>query len=97
MTGSDWLRRVETASKTALPQIDVTRTDDSTMSLALRLHVAVLHVTEEMGILAPSYSAGGSIASRLENSVQHLEPTSYRLDEVAADAAVTAILAHLRP
>jgi len=97
VTGSDWLRRVETASKSALPEIDVTRTDDPTMSLAIRLRVVVLHVTKETGILAPSFSAGDSFASRLENRVQHLEPTSYRLDEGAADAAVIAILAHLRP
>ena len=45
LTGSDWFRRVEAAAKSEPPESDVTRTEDSTKSLALDLRVVVLHVT----------------------------------------------------
>jgi hypothetical protein len=96
MTGTDWLRLVEAAVQARIPDVEVTRADEATMSVSRGLRVVVAHVVGDVAIIAPSFAAGGSIASRLESRVQHLDVQSYGLSETAADAAADAVIAHLR-
>jgi hypothetical protein len=46
--------------------------------------------------IAPTFAAGGTIASRLESRVQHLDILTFVISEATIDVAVEAVLAHLR-
>jgi hypothetical protein len=78
-----------------MADVEATRTDDETMSLSRGLRVVVVHVVGDVAIVAPSFAAGGTIASRLASRVQHLEPTSFGLHPEGADAAAISVVAHL--
>lgn len=96
MTGIEWLRRLERIVQVHVADVEITHTDDATISLALGLRIVVAHVIDDVAILAPSFSAGGTIGSRLESRVQHLDVTSFGMDERSADAAAAMVVAHHR-
>ena len=49
----------------------------------------------EAVLFSLSFSAGGSIGSRLADRVQHMDITSYIISEQTIDVAVDAVIAHV--
>jgi hypothetical protein len=96
MDSATWLGLIEGAVHAALPHVDVSRSDDDLLTLSLGTRSAVVHVVDDVAILAPSFAAGGTIGSRLQDHVQHLEMTSYALTPDAASAAASIAVGHLR-
>lgn len=95
MDAAEWLRLVEDAVHASLPNVEISRPDDDMLTLALGARGVVLQVSGNVALLAPSFAAGGTIGSRLQDRVQHLERTSYGLTREAASAAASAVLGHL--
>ena len=77
-------------------RLDVMQADDMTMSFTSDRRVAIVHVAGDVAIVVPSFSADGTVASRLENRVQHLKPTSFGPHPEGAAAAAEIVAAHLR-
>jgi hypothetical protein len=96
MTGSAWLDMVATLVRAKAPEGDVSRTDDDMLACAHGTRGALVHVKGEIAIVAPSAAAGTTIASRLQARVEQYDASSYGLTAEAAQAAASAIVAHLR-
>jgi hypothetical protein len=96
MRSSEWLREVQTRVRLALPDVETSQADDETIGITRGLRTIVLHAAGEQVLLAPSFAAGGTIGSRLQDRVQHLEIEQYRISEATIDVAVDAVCAHLR-
>jgi hypothetical protein len=96
MTSTAWRQKVEMIVKAALPAVTVSAADEKTFSFALGLRMVVVSLMKDTALLAPSFAAGGTIASRLESRVQHLDVSPYSFDEDAAEAAAEAIVSHHR-
>jgi hypothetical protein len=97
MDANGWLAAVERAVCSQLEGVDASRADEETLTLAVGTRGVVLHTSRGVALLAPSFAAGGTIASRLTSRVQHLDPTSYALGDGTVSAAAEAVIAHLRP
>jgi len=96
MDTSEWLGLVEDAVRASLPDAEVSRPDDDMLTLALGVRGVVLHATGKTIILAPNFAAGGKIASRLADRVQHLEMTPYAITDATVPQVVNAVVGHLR-
>jgi hypothetical protein len=96
MDANAWLEAVEHAVFEQMEDSEVSRADDDTLTLALGTRGVVLHTARGIVLLAPSFAAGGTIASRLESRVQHLEPMSFALSDGTVSTAASEIVAHLR-
>lgn len=96
MDTAEWLGLVEGAVRTRLPDVDISRPDDDMLTLALGVRGVVLHATGKTIILAPTFAAGGKIASRLTDRVQHLEMTPYAMTAGTVLPVVDAVVGHLR-
>jgi len=97
MDAPAWLTLIERSVRAALASVEISRPDDDLLTLNLGTRTVMLHVVGDVGILAPSFAAGGTIGSQLQDRVQHLEMTPYALTPEAASAAAAATLGHLRP
>jgi hypothetical protein len=95
MNAPAWLTLIEKGVRAALPGVEISRPDDDLLTLSLGTRSAVLHVVGDVAILAPSFAAGGTIGSRLQDRVQHLEMTSYALTPEAGSVAVSLAVGHL--
>jgi len=82
--------------RATLPDVQISRPDEDLLTVNLGTRTIVVHVVDDVAILAPSFAAGGTIGSRPQDRVQHLEMTSYGLTPEAAGAAAAAALEHLR-
>lgn len=79
MDAPAWLSLIRDAVCAALHDVEISRPEDDLLTLSLGTRSVVIHVVGDVAILAPSFAAGGTIGSRLENRVQHMEMTSYAL------------------
>lgn len=96
MDSDTWLRSVERTVRAELEHVELSWPDDDTLTLMLGTRGVVLHVTGGVALLAPSFAAGGTIASRLKDRVQHLDPLPYAVTEGTIVHASDAVVAHLR-
>jgi hypothetical protein len=96
MDSGGWLHLVERMVRAELEQVELSWVDDDTLTLALGTRGIVLHVASGTAFMAPSLAAGTTIASRLQNRVQHFDAAAFSLDETSSVAASAAIVAHLR-
>lgn len=96
MKGAEWLDELVKRVNEKLPGVELFRADAKTMSLALGNRVVTVLDTGTVALLAPSFTAGGSIASRLAERVQHMEPSSYDIGPATVEAAAAAVIAHLK-
>jgi hypothetical protein len=96
MDGSEWLDEVRRRISERLPEAEASRPEPETLTLSAGLRVIVLHDAGDVVLFSPSFVAGGSIGSRLQDRVQHLDITSYGINEATVDVAVDAVLGHLR-
>jgi hypothetical protein len=96
MDGKEWLDEVQRRILDRALGADVSRPDLATLTLAIGVRAIVLHDAGDVILFSPSFAAGGSIGSRLQDRIQYLDITRYGIDEVTVDVAVDAFLAHLR-
>lgn len=96
MDAAAWLSLIDDAVRAALPNVEISRPDYDLLTFSLGTRSVVLHVVDDIGILAPSFAAGGTIGSRLQDRVQHLEMQSYATNDASARPAADAVLGHLR-
>jgi hypothetical protein len=96
MTSEAWIIQVRLIVLDALPNLEIFSADDETTTFALGLRVVVIHLTGDLVLLAPSVTAGRTIASRLESRVQHREVQSFGLTDNAVFGAAELILDHLQ-
>ena len=97
MTGPEWLDELKARVTVKLPEVEAFRTDPKTLSLAVGTRGVTAHVDGAVVWIAPTFAAGGTLASRLVDRVQHLDPTLYGPDEAGLANAVSAATAHLKP
>jgi hypothetical protein len=91
-----WLTEVRSLVASGLPEVETSSADETTATFALGRRGVVVHLTTDIALLAPSVSAGNSIASRLESKVEHLDVQSFAVNERSISAAADAIIGHLR-
>jgi GGDEF domain-containing protein len=96
VTGLQWLREVAAIVEAAFTDLDVSWPDDDTVGLSRGLRTVVAHVGGEQVFVAPSFASGGTLASRLQDRVQHLHIQQFRLSDPTIEVAADAISAHLR-
>jgi hypothetical protein len=96
MDSATWLESVKRIVSAELEDVELSWADDATLTLMLGTRGVVVHLVAGAAFLAPSFAAGGTIASRLKDRVQHLDPLSYTVSERTIAPASDSILAHLR-
>ena len=95
MTSDAWLTEVRTLVLSELENVDARASDEKTATFAVSRRGVVVHFRGDRVLLAPSVSAGNSIASRLESKVQHLNIETYTVDGRSIVAAADSIIGHL--
>jgi hypothetical protein len=96
MKAIEWFDELAKKVLKELPGVEEFRPDPKTMSLALGSRVAIVFDTGANALVAQSFTAGGTLASRLQERVQHIDPLSYDIFEATVESAASAIIAHLR-
>jgi hypothetical protein len=80
-----------------LAEVEIFRTSSDTLTLALGSRGVTAHDAGDVVWLAPSFAAGGTLASRLQDKVQYLDIEQHGIRGATIDAAVDAVVAHLKP
>ena len=96
MNGTEWLDELARRVVEQLDNVETYRVDPDTLTLALGSRGVTAHDAGDLVWLAPSFAAGGTIGSRLQDRVQHLDIQQYGINEATVDVAVDAVLSHLR-
>jgi hypothetical protein len=93
---TEWLDELGRRAADRLAGIEIFRASADTLSMALGTRAVTAHDDGDVIWLAPSFAAGGTLGSRLQDRVQHLEIQQYGINEATISVAVDAVLAHLR-
>jgi hypothetical protein len=96
MTSDGWLDLVERLVRERLEFVEFSSFDGKTATFALAHRGAVVFFSDDVAVVRPNLAGGGTIASRLQDKVQHMDGWSFALNEVDAVAAADAIARHLR-
>jgi len=96
MSGTDWLDELARRVLSRLSSVEQFRADPKTLSLALATRGVTAHDAGDVIWIAPSFAAGGTIGSRLQDRVQHLDIQQYGINERTVDDAAHAVVAHLK-
>jgi hypothetical protein len=96
MKASEWLDELANRVAEQLAEVEVFRASSDTLTLALGPRGITAHDDGDMMWIAPTFAAGGSIASRLESRVQHLDILTFGISEATVDVAVDSVVGHLR-
>jgi len=96
MKASGWLDELARRVAEQLAEVEVFRAWPDTLTLALRTRGITAHDDGDMMWIASTFASGGSIASRLESRVQHLDILTFGINEATVEVAVDAVVGHLR-
>ncbi len=96
MEGAEWLDEVSVRVRERLIQVQTSRLEPDTLTLACGLRGVVLYANGAQALLSPSVSLGGTIASRPGDRVRHLEIQQYGINDATIDVAADAAVGHLR-
>jgi hypothetical protein len=96
MNGAAWLDELARRVVEQLADVEQFRSDPKTLSLARGTHGVTAHDDGDVMWLAPSFAAGGTIGSRLESRVQHLQIEQFGINEATIPIAVDSVVGHLR-
>jgi hypothetical protein len=93
---TQWLDEVARAVLEWNADVEVSRPEPETLGVSIGLRTVVIHTSGSQAWLAPSFAAGGTIGSRLQDRVQHQDIQQYGVNEATIEVAVDAVIAHLR-
>lgn len=96
MTGIEWLNEIHARVVQRFADLQASRPEPETLGLSRGLRTVVIHVDGRQAWLAPSFAAGGTLGSRLQDRVQHLDIQQYAVAEATVDVARDAAVAHLK-
>jgi hypothetical protein len=97
VNAQEWLDELGRRVSEQIGDVETFRASSDTLTLALGNRGVTAHDAGDVVWLAPSFAAGGTLASRLQDKVQHLDIQQYGIREATIDVAVDAVLAHLKP
>jgi hypothetical protein len=97
MSGAEWISQLAQRVVAEIPGIEQFRVAPDTLSLAFGDRGVTAHDDGDVVWLAPSFTAGGTLWSRLQSKVQHLDIQTFGVSASTLCAAVDAVLAHLKP
>lgn len=95
MDGPVWLSEVAQRASERNSDVEVSRPDEETLGLSRALRTVVIHVNGTQAWFAPSFVAGGTLRSRLQDRVQHLDIQYYAVSDATVYVVVEAVLTHL--
>jgi hypothetical protein len=95
MKGSEWLDEFTRRATVRAPEIECSRSEPGSLSLAAGARSVILHDRGDAIMLARASAGGTSIASRLTAGVKYLDAVPFGLDVTTIDAALNAALDHL--
>jgi hypothetical protein len=96
MEGAKWLDEVSVRVHERFAEAESSRPESDTLTLAHGLRCVVLYANGAEALLSPSISLGATIASRLQDRVQHLQIQQYGINDATVEVAADAVVEHLR-
>ena len=96
MDGAAWLDDIARRVLERTSDVEISRPDAETLGLSLGLRTVVVHASGDTAFLAPAFTVGGTLGSRLQDRVQHLEIAQYSISEDTIDVATEIIVSHLK-